>query len=412
MNAERPIPDLSQHLVSETHWTSTKYSKHMLMDALVKHILSLMPYGMTDLGEVLEVVGMLRPGDEERWISTWGAMAQRLQARAEASERAGKTVSAGSAYLRASTYWRASLLNFSAPGDPRLRDYALASANCYERSLELSGYPGEYVEIPYEDSFLPGHVHRSPLAAENAPLLIITPGRDTWAEDTRWVIDGAMKRGIHCLVYDGPGQGYALRLYDKKFRPDWENVIGPVVDFALTLPGIDKSRVGLMGLSFGGFLVTRAAVFEKRVKICIMDPGNISWGQSIIGHFPSFIADALLERRGKTIQRLVSWGLERSPVGWLIKDYAWKHGVPVSEVFKTLLEYDNTDIAGRIECETLVMDGTGEIIPGKAKILYDALTCPKHYMLFDETTTAQSHCQIGGYATGTEMLFDWIEDHL
>jgi hypothetical protein len=387
-------------IFSSPHWTTTKYSKNMLADALVKHLLGLMPYGMTDLGEVLEVVGHLKPNDEENWITTWGKMAKRLNDRAELAERSGNPVSASSAYLRASTYWRAALLNFSEPRDKRMHDYATASFKCYQSYLNLSGYPGQYVKIPYENTFLPGHFYRSPIAEDSAPLLIITPGRDTWAEDTRWVYDGAIRRGIHCLIYDGPGQGFALRLNDLKFRPDWENVVKPVVDFAQTIPGIDQSRIGLMGLSFGGFLVARAAAFDNRIKVCVTDPGNLSWGGTIIkvlkkvSRLPSFMQPAMLPN--------------------LVKDYAWKHGVPntIQDVIKALEVYNNIPIIDQITCETLVMDGTAEINYGTAKKFYDALNCPKDYMLFDETSTAQSHCQLGGYATATEYLFDWLEKRL
>jgi hypothetical protein len=400
MSETHPITALSQSSITGPHWTSTKFSKNILMDALVKHVLGLTLYGMADIGEVLEVVSQLTVSDEENWISAWSAMAHRLQSRAEKAEQTGKQVTASTAYLRASTYWRVSLMCFSQPNDSRIKDYALASAKCYERYLELSGYPGEYVEIPYEDSFLPGHIYRSPVAGDKAPLLIITPGRDTWAEDTRWVYDGAIRRGIHCLVYDGPGQGFALRLNNLRFRPDWENVVRPVVDFALQIPGIDPSRIGLMGLSFGGFLVPRAAAFEKRIKVCIADTGNLSWGGAIIGR----------------LQILSQLPPDQIPpeMNSLVRDYAWKHGVgdSIEEVIQVLQAYDNTSVVDKITCETLVMDGTAEMVPGQAQKFYDALKCPKDYMLFDETTTAQLHCQMGSYATATEYLFDWLDERL
>ncbi|MDR2786590.1 MAG: alpha/beta fold hydrolase [Treponema sp.] len=382
------------------HWTSFKFSKNMLMDALVKHVLGLTLYGMADTGEILEAVSRLKGSGEENWINAWGAMAQSLQKRAEEAEQKGKKVSASTAYLRASTYWRVSLMCFSEPDDSRMKEYTLASSQCYERYLELSGYPGTYVEIPYENTFLPGHIYKSPVAGDKAPLLIITPGRDTWAEDTRWVYDGAIRRGIHCLVYDGPGQGYALRLQNLRFRPDWENVIKPVVDFALTIPGIDPSRIGLMGLSFGGFLVPRAAAFEKRIKVCIADPGNLSWGKSI-------------NNRLEPLSKLPAFLFPKMMKGF-VSDYAWKHGVPdsIKDVIQVLKDYDNTAVVDKITCETLVMDGTAEIIPGKAKAFFDALKCPKDYMLFDDRTGAQTHCQMGNYAAGTEYLFDWLDERL
>lgn len=111
---------------------------------------------------------------------------------------------------------------------------------------------------------------------------MITPGRDTWAEDTRWVYDEALRRGIHCVIYDGPGQGLALRMQGLTFRPDWEHVVTPVLDYALSkLEGeVDPGRIGLMGMSFGGFLNTRAAAFDKRFKVMVADPGNPRLGRT------------------------------------------------------------------------------------------------------------------------------------
>ena len=67
------------------------------------------------------------------------------------------------------------------------------------------------------------------------------------------------------------------------FRPDWEHVVTPVLDYALSkLEGeVDPDRIGLMGMSFGGFLNTRAAAFDKRFKVMVADPGNLAWGGQI-----------------------------------------------------------------------------------------------------------------------------------
>lgn len=397
---------------SVDHWSDLQFNKTLLVDGLLKHLLGLALYGMSDVGEVLEVMVHLKPDDEECWVSTWAALAERLEQRAKQADEAGLHVTASSAYLRASTYWRASQMYFSRPSDPRMKDYSRASVRCYERHLALSGYPGEYVEIPYEGGFLPGHFYRSPVAGDLAPLLIITPGRDTWAEDTRWVYDGALKRGIHCLIYDGPGQGLALRLNDLIFRPDWEKVVTPVVDFALALPGVDPSRIGLMGLSFGGFLSVRAAAFEKRLKLCIADPGSLSWGRAIIDHFPQPVRDVLLGAGPDALRKVLTGTIELTSLEWLLRDYAWKHGVSHEEVFPALLAYDNSAVVDQIECETLVIDGTAEIAKGQAQQLFDALKCPKDYLLFDEASTAQTHSQMGSYATATELLFDWISRKL
>lgn len=394
----------------DKRWTATKFSETLMMDALLKHLLGLMPYGMTDLGEVFEVIVQLEPNDEERWMRAWSSLAGSLQLRAEQSEQAGRQISAASAYLRAATYWRASLMYYSRVGDDRIREYARQSAACYAKYLVLSGYPGSYVEIPYDGTFLPGHFYRSPVAAARAPLLVLTPGRDTWAADTCWVFDAALRRGIHCLVYDGPGQGFALRLQDLHFRPDWEQVVAQVLDFGLAIPGVDAERVGLMGLSFGAFLSVRAAAFEKRIKLCVADPGSLNWGASIINHFPPPLRQAIVGP--EFVRRAFTWTAEHTPLEWLIRDYAWKHGVGNEDVFKTLEAYDNTPLVDQIECKMLVMDGAEEMARPQGLQLFDALSCEKHYMFFDKDSTAQAHCQIGAYATATEYLFNWLDTHL
>lgn len=382
------------------YWSQIKFSDDILTDAVAKHVLGLVYTGMADVGETLQCICDIDRDAKDGWADSWSAMAAKLQAQGEAYQAAGHDVSAASAYLRASTYWRVMLMNYSDIHSPKMREHAQASMDCYERYLALSGYPGEYVEIPYEGTYLPGHIYRSPVAEGKAPLLVITPGRDTWAEDTRWVYDEALKRGIHCIVYDGPGQGFALRMNGLTFRPDWEHVVTPVLDFALEkLVGeVDEDRIGLMGMSFGGFLNTRAAAFDKRFKVLVADPGNLAWGGQI----------------KQRLQMILQIPAEQRPpfMDFMLEDYAWKQGVAAAEVPADLDRYDNSDVVGLVTCDALVLDGAAEVQPGAAKQYFDALTCPKRYHLFDFDSTAQCHCQTGGYAPASEYIMNWICEKL
>ena len=73
-----------------------------------------------------------------------------------------------------------------------------------------------------------------------------------------------------------------------------------------------------------------------------------------------------------------------------------------------------TGILDKVKCEVLVLDGTAEMTFGAAKELYDSLpnAKAKDYILFDDNSTAQCHTQMGGYATGAEIIMDWLEDHI
>jgi dipeptidyl aminopeptidase/acylaminoacyl peptidase len=46
-----------------------------------------------------------------------------------------------------------------------------------------------------------------------------------------------------------------------------------VVDYALGRPEIDSARIALMGVSYGGYLVARAAAFEHHLAAVIADDG-------------------------------------------------------------------------------------------------------------------------------------------
>ena len=382
------------------HFDAISFHSHIMMDALAKHLLGLAPFGMTDIGEVLETYCNLKGSDEEAWLGQWSKLGDQLLQKAEEKNKEGHKESAETAYLRASTYYRVALMCYSNAENPKMISVSKRSHECYEKYLELSGYPGTYVEIPYESTYLPGHFYQSPTAIGKAPLMILMPGRDTWAEDTRWMYDGLLKRGIHCLIFDGPGQGYALRLQKMPFRPDWENVMTPVIDFAIkNYSCVDEEHVGAMGFSFGAFLLPRACAFEKRIKLGIVNPGNINWG----GHFADIFAKVMklpAPFRPKMVYNMMD-------------DYAWKHGVSREAVIEELRKYDNTDIVDKVNCEMLVLDGTAEINKGEAKVFYDALqNCKKEYKLFDETSTSQCHAQMGGYVPAAEFICDWVKERL
>ncbi|HLL33247.1 MAG TPA: alpha/beta fold hydrolase [Streptomyces sp.] len=132
--------------------------------------------------------------------------------------------------------------------------------------------PPEFVGIPYEDTSLPGYLY--PAADDGTgtprPLVIHHGGIDsTLGEGWFFVAAATLARGYDCLCSEGPGQDSVLRDHGLVFRPDWERVVTPVVDYALDLPGVDPDRVVLMGTSLGGLLAVRAAAFEHRLAGCV-----------------------------------------------------------------------------------------------------------------------------------------------
>ena len=253
------------------------YDLHMMPDPILDQVLlfylSEARHGMTDIGEVLDTASRVRADDEYSWTRAFSATAERVRGMAEAGERSGHPLGAGTAYMRAAAYYRAALHRHPDPTAPEIRQLAEKEVAAYQRAIALLSLPVQPVRIPYEGTTLPGYFYRSAKSTKKAPLLIVMTGRDAWAEDDSYIAQDALARGWHCLLVDGPGLGRVLRLQGLPFRPDWEKVITPIVDFALRQPGVDAGRIALMGISMGGALAPRGAAFEHRLKLLIANPG-------------------------------------------------------------------------------------------------------------------------------------------
>src|SRR6266704_2137549 len=82
------------------------------------------------------------------------------------------------------------------------------------------------------------------------PTIIYNSGYDSTREESYFVIAAAaLRRGYNVLAFDGPGQGAALRQQKLVMRPDWEAVITPVVDYALTRSEIAADKIVVLGYS-------------------------------------------------------------------------------------------------------------------------------------------------------------------
>ena len=369
----------------------------------------------SDIGECLSTASRVDPNDPYSWSHEWTAEADRLSALADSCLRRGHEISAGEALQRAADYYSAALHRYPEPTDPQVRELAAKNVDAFKRAMKLQHMSVDIVAIPYENTTLPGYFFRSPYAPDKGPVLIVHQGRDGWAQHCVYIAEAAMKRGYHCLLFDGPGQGQTLRLQGLPFRYDWENVITPVVNYVLSRPDVDPGRVGLMGLSMGGALAPRAAAFEKRLKVCVADPGVLSWREIFYGFFDSFdpSLNGLWRRDPEAFDQQM-WELAgRIPfIDWGIKDSMWKHGVKTpSKLMAAMEPYTNEAIISEITCRVLVMDGTVDDF-SQGRQFYDALTCPKDYMLFTDEDAGLQHCQVGAPGISSARLFDWLEENL
>ncbi|MDP4090206.1 MAG: alpha/beta hydrolase [Bacillota bacterium] len=384
------------------------------MDTRVKFIMDGIWHRMGNMGEILDTVKNIRHTSELSWFREWNKTAERVMAIGDNSLAGGHDISAGDAYLRAANYYLAAevFLHVNSE-DPRILETYKKGADCFIKGMKLLGEPVTEVSIPYEGTTLRGYFFKTALK-EKAPTLLVHQGFDAPIENTKYIAEEAIKRGYNCLLFDGPGQGLAIREQKLAFRPDWEKVVGPVVDYVETRPDVDKDNIMLMGISMGGGFAVRAAAYEPRLKLTIVDPGYINCYDIIKDMLTPKLVNLYEQDPVEFDKKFLE--LTKYDVGlrWGIYHGMWVFGCKTpSEFFTKLKEFNYEKDVDKIKCKMLVMDGTGETWgKGQAKKLYDELKSPKYYMQFTEEDAADGHCQVGGPAISTQRMFDWLDENL
>jgi pimeloyl-ACP methyl ester carboxylesterase len=371
--------------------------------------------GGAEVNECFATASQIREPDASSWFNAWYQLAERVLSEGEQSRAAGRKMSALSSYLRSSNYFRAAYTFFmSDPVDARLVDAYRRHRAAFEKAVALMVPAAECITIPYGDAALHGYVFRASDDDTPRPTLIINGGYDSTAEEAYFYSGAAaVARGYTAIVFDGPGQGEAIIEHGMVFRPDWEAVIGPVVDYALTRPEADRAKIALMGISFGGYLAPRAASGEPRLAACIADPGEFSLFEELKSRIPAFVARQIPDGN-PVVLALMKFILRRRmrhpTAGWGIRRALWLHGLDDPFAYLRLtMDYSIEGRADRIRCPTLICSAEHDEIGVTARRLYDALICEKAFIAFKTSEGAGEHCEAGARSLFNQRAFDWLD---
>ena len=376
-------------------------------------------YGGADLGEVITTAGRIGEGDEAGWHQAWKATAQRVAEMGERALASGHRVSAREALLRASNYYRtavAFLLEKPAT-DPEMTLLSAAQRDTFAAAAALFDSPVHAVSIPYDSTTLPAYLFLVDDSGAARPTVIYNSGYDSTREESYFVIAAAaLRRGYNVLAFDGPGQGETLREQRLIMRPDWEAVITPVVDYALTRGEIAADRIALFGYSLGGYLVARAAAFEHRAAALILDDGIHDFHAAFAGSMPPFLTAWIEEGRDEVaIPVLTMLTHVSTQVRWGLRNGMWVFGADsFADLVRRAREYTLDGIAHQITAPTLILDPENDqYLKGQPQLVEKALTGASTTLVtLTEHEGAGEHTHAGGLGRAHQVIFDWLDTTL
>src|SRR5216683_528843 len=165
------------------------------------------------------------------WCAAWSAVGAEHEELGRDALAAGREMSAGAHLSQAAVYYHFAKFLFVDDLD-QMRTAHMAAVRCLNDALPYMDPPGRRIEIPFEGSHMVG-VLRQPPGAGPHPVMIMIPGLDSTKEE-----------------------------------------------LLSTEAGLDADRIGVWGVSLGGYYAPRVASGDDRVRACVALAGPFVFSEN------------------------------------------------------------------------------------------------------------------------------------
>lgn len=302
--------------------------------------------------------------------------------------------------------------------DPRKRDYIAAMSRSFDeahRGLTLTRHA-----VPYRGGQLTAMrweadpADRTQAPAGTPTTLIMMNGFDGYAEE---IIDFASHfptRPFDIITFDGPGQGHTAAA-GMPLEPEWEHPTEAVLDY------FGVTSAAALGVSFGGYLVTRAAAHCPRITHVIAFDMMYRLLDGLTAPLPRAlrpIANAVIENPRPAWLIDTALGM----VSRLSADLSWKlqqarHLTGLhrpSEVLRAFGDYTMEPFEGRITQPCLVLAGDAdqyvpfERLGDVRRALRNAKSLEVRAFHHAQDPDMAQHCQIGDLDRAFAIMGDWL----
>ncbi|MCX4152040.1 MULTISPECIES: alpha/beta hydrolase family protein [Paraburkholderia] len=330
----------------------------------------------------------------QRWHCAFAELGDHMVGLAQTEEAKGHYFSAARRYHRASMYYLKAERMLSHRDPQRLATYG-KSLVAYKKARVLNRDPVEFVDIPYKASsmpalFVPGE------GPGPRPMVIHLQGFDSVKESQYPYLEGYSRRGLSVLIVDQPGAGQAIRERGLTAEVETENYVRAIVDYACTRSDVDANRIGLAGISMGGYFAPRAAAYEPRIRAVACWGALYDFGE-------------LSARRANATD-----GADSVPA--VLEHALWCFGVQTPEECLAIARRMNLrDVMPRVTCPLLVTHGADDrqVPLDHAQRTYDeAASKVKTLKIFTKEDGGAAHCQLDNRYLGSDVFGDWFAEQL
>jgi dipeptidyl aminopeptidase/acylaminoacyl peptidase len=177
-------------------------------------------------------------------------------------------------------------------------------------------------------------------------------------------------------------------------RPDYEVPTTAIVDYLQTRPDIDPARIGLLGISLGGYYAPRGAAYEHRITACA------AWGA--------------VWDYGVTWQR--RWDTRTNLTPTPFWQLPWVMGTDTMEqALARVRQYTLADAMPHLTQPLLIVHGENDkgFTVDDARHAYDAAgSADKTLRIFTIAEGGSEHVNADDPDPARQLIADWFADRL
>ncbi|PVH96119.1 alpha/beta-hydrolase [Periconia macrospinosa] len=291
----------------------------------------------------------------------------------------------------------------------------------FDKANALLDIPGTHHTIPTPHGFsMPAILFRAAGATRETPrpLLIIGGGFESSMEETFHVSGfAALERGYNVLIYEGPGHR-GLVNQGVGFVFDWEKAVTPIMDFVVggkedgEFGFVDTEKIGLMGMSMGGYLAARAAAFEPRLAAVMCIDGVYSMLEPALNIVPE-VCDAWEAGDAAAFDAIFEADREKWGTGrrWFHDDLLYTFCTDSGfEAFKVCERMTlEGGVAGKVKMPAYIGDAADDLFfEGQPERVKSEMGANATLKEFRSELGAHLHCQSGALVYMNQDMLEWF----